>query len=260
VSQIDQILINLVTNARDAMPDGGRLGITTKSFVMDRPYIEMHGHGSPGEYAVMTISDTGSGMSAETRSHIFEPFFSTKESGRGTGLGLAVVHGIVKQHNGYINVYSEEGNGTIFRIYLPLTGHETEKKEGISGEAIMGGTETILIAEDDDALRKLSHTVLSHYGYHVIEAVDGEDAVRKFADHLKDIKLVILDGIMPKKNGREAYDEIRRLCPDMKAIFVSGYAEDIFARSGFPGGNAVFIQKPVTPTDLLRKVRAVLDE
>lgn len=259
VSQIDQILINLVTNARDAMPGGGRLAIATEAFVMDTEYIKMHGYGSPGEYAVLTASDTGCGMDADTRTHIFEPFFTTKESGKGTGLGLAVVHGTVKQHNGYINVYSEEGKGTNFKIYLPLTKHaieETEKKTAVS---VKGGTETILIAEDDASLRKLSQTLLSNYGYKVLEAADGEDAVRKFAEYKDDIKLVILDGIMPNKNGREAFDEIRKVCPDMRAIFMSGYSEDIFTHDGIPDRAAVFIQKPVRPINLLRKVRETLD-
>ena len=225
---------------------------------MDSDYIEMHGYGSPGEYAVLTISDTGCGMDAKTRSHIFEPFFTTKESGKGTGLGLAVVHGIVKQHNGYINVYSELEKGTSFKIYLPLTDHAVEEVDSRPGD-LLGGTETILIAEDDNSLRALSKAVLSNYGYRVIEAADGEDAVRKFEVYQDDIKLVILDGIMPNKNGKEAYDDIRKLCPDMKAIFMSGYAEDIFTHKGITDKAAVFIQKPATPSNLLRKVRETLD-
>ncbi len=259
-SQINQILINLVTNARDAMPQGGRLRIATKPFVMSRDYIQMHGYGSPGEYALLTVSDTGSGVNAETRAKIFEPFFTTKETGKGTGLGLAVVHGIVKQHGGFIDVYSEVGKGTSFTIYLPLTEHVAERAESKPAVEIKGGTETILIAEDDATLRKLSATILSHYGYKVIEAVDGEDAIRKFVENCEIFKLVILDGIMPKKNGREAFEEIRRTCPDMKAIFLSGYAEDIFTHEGIPDGIAVFIQKPIKPDALLRKVRDVLDK
>ncbi|MFI5294985.1 MAG: ATP-binding protein [Thermodesulfovibrionales bacterium] len=261
INQISQILINLVANARDAMPSGGRLSIAMEAFVMDREYIEMHGYGSPGEYAVLTISDTGCGMDAKTRSHIFEPFFTTKESGKGTGLGLAVVHGIVKQHNGYINVYSEVGKGTSFKIYLPLTEQAEEEAESKPDDLLIrGGTETILIAEDDDSLRALLKAVLSHHGYKVIEAADGEDAVRKFEVYKDDIKLVILDGIMPNKNGKEAYDDILKFCPDMKAIFMSGYAEDIFPSGGLTEKNTVFIQKPLTPSDLIRKVRAALDQ
>ncbi|MBI5075837.1 MAG: PAS domain S-box protein [Nitrospirae bacterium] len=258
-SQIDQVMINLATNARDAMPDGGKLSIATEPFEMDREYSEMHGYGSPGKYALLTISDSGCGMDPETKSRIFEPFFTTKEVGKGTGLGLAVVHGIVKQHNGYINIYSEVRNGTIFKIYLPLTEYAAKETKEETEDQIRGGTETILIAEDDASLRTLSRTVLSHYGYKVLDAVDGDDAVIKFSRDKESIKLVILDGIMPNKNGREAFDEILKLCPDMKAIFMSGYAEDIFTHDGIPDTTAVFIQKPVTPDKLLRTVRAVLD-
>lgn len=258
-SQIDQVLINLATNARDAMPEGGKLSIATEPFVMDRDYVEMCGYGSPGEYALITISDTGCGMDPDTKSRIFEPFFTTKEVGRGTGLGLAVVHGIVKQHNGYIDIYSEVGKGTIFKIYLPLTEHASYETHEKHDNQIRGGTETVLIAEDDAALRALSRSVLSHYGYNVIDAVDGEDAVLKFDRNKDSIELVILDGIMPNMNGREAFDEIRKLCPDMKAIFMSGYAKDIFTYDGIPDRAAVFIQKPVTPNSLLRKVREALD-
>lgn len=258
-SQIDQVLINLVTNARDAMLEGGRLGISTEPFVMNKIFIETHGYGSLGEYALLSVSDTGQGMDAETSLRIFEPFFTTKEAGKGTGLGLAVVHGIVKQHNGYIDAYSSVGKGTVFKIYLPLVEHPAEETEEVAEEQIKGGTETILIAEDDASLRKLFETVLENYGYKVIVAFDGEDAVLKFSGSRDLIDLVILDGIMPKKNGKEAYVEIRRLCPDMKAIFISGYAEDIFSRKGIPDKEAVFIQKPVTPSKLLLKVREVLD-
>jgi PAS domain S-box-containing protein len=258
-SQIDQVLINLATNARDSMSDGGRFGISTEHFVMDSEFIEMQGYGSPGEYALLTVSDTGKGMDEETLKRIFEPFYTTKEVGKGTGLGLAVVHGIVKQHNGYIKVYSEVGKGTIFKIYLPLTGQSAEEMEEKPDDLIKGGTETILIAEDDASLRKLSKTVLSHYGYRVIEAFDGEDAVQKFAENRDSIKLLILDGIMPKKNGKEAFDEIRKLCPGIKTIFLSGYANDIFPLNGLSDKEAVFIQKPVTPRNLLRKVRETLD-
>ncbi|MGC2061806.1 MAG: PAS domain S-box protein [Thermodesulfovibrionales bacterium] len=258
-SQIDQVLINLVINARDAMPGGGRLNIATEAFIMDSQYIGMHGYGSPGEYAVMTISDTGCGMDAGTRSHIFEPFFTTKESGKGTGLGLAVVHGIAKQHNGHITVYSEMGKGTTFKLYLPLTEHGIEETERKTVVQVKGGTETILIAEDDASLRKLSRALLSHYGYKVIEASDGDDAVRKFAGNRDVIQLAILDAIMPKKNGKEAYDEMRKLCPDMKTIIMSGYSEDIFNHTDISDKGIVFIQKPVTPINLLRKVRETLD-
>ncbi|MBF0501247.1 MAG: PAS domain S-box protein [Candidatus Riflebacteria bacterium] len=257
--QIDQILINLVTNARDAMPRGGRLRIATDSFIMDDVFIDLHEHNSPGEYAIIMISDTGCGMDTDTRLHIFEPFFTTKEAGKGTGLGLSVVHGIVKQHNGYIYVYSEIGKGTTFKIYLPLSKGAAAMADGKPENLLKGGTETVLVAEDDAAIRGLSKTVLNQYGYNVIEAADGEDAIQQFIMHKDDIKLVILDGIMPNKSGKEVYDEILRLCPNMKAIFMSGYSEDIFPVDVVTGKTAVFIQKPVTIRNLLRQVRATLD-
>jgi two-component system cell cycle sensor histidine kinase/response regulator CckA len=259
-SQMDQILINLAANARDAMPKGGRLSIATEPFVMSRDFIQKHGYGSPGEYALLTVSDTGSGMDAETRTKIFEPFFTTKEIGKGTGLGLAVVHGIVKQHGGFIDLYSELENGTSIKIYLPLTVYDAERTEIKHAVEVQGGTETILMAEDDPTLRQLSATVLSHYGYTVIEAVDGEDAIQKFIENREKINCVILDGIMPKKNGKEVLDEIRRICPEMKFIFVSGYAEDIFTHDGIPDDAAVFLHKPVTTGELIHTLRAVLDK
>lgn len=259
-SQIDQVLINLAANASDAMPTVGRMDISTEFFRMDHAYCGMHSYGAPGEYALLTASDTGCGMDTETRAHIFEPFFTTKEVGKGTGLGLAVVHGIIKQHGGYIDVYSEIGKGTVFKIYLPLTGHTAESSEETAAENIRGGTETILIAEDDASLRKLSNTLLSNFGYTVIEAVDGEDAVRKYIDNCKTVKLAILDGIMPKKSGKEALEEIRRVCPDIKAIFMSGYAEDIFTSAGISDNSEAFIRKPVKPDELAIKVREMLDQ
>ncbi len=259
-SQIGQVLINLVTNARDAMPQGGRLSIATGHFFMSSDYVRMNGYGAQGEYALLTVSDSGTGMDPETKAKIFEPFFTTKELGKGTGLGLAVVHGIVKQHGGFIDVYSEEGKGTRFKILLPLTEHIAEQTEIKPTVEIKGGTETILIAEDDATLRKLSTTILSHYGYQVIEAIDGDDAIGKFVENCAIIRLAILDGIMPHKNGREAFEEIRRLCPNTKAIFLSGYAEDIFAHDGILDNTAVFIQKPVKPEDLLSTVRNMLDK
>jgi len=257
--QIDQALINLTTNASDAMPAGGKIGISTARFVMDEDFIQMHGYGSPGKYALITFSDTGSGMDAETRRQIFDPFFTTKERGKGTGLGLAVVHGILKQHGGHISVYSEPGIGTTFNIYLPLSGFMEDESTSGNYVELKGGSETILIAEDEAALRQLIRTVLAHFGYKVIEAVDGEDAIQKFAQNRDVVRLVILDGIMPGKNGMEAFEAIRKLRPEIKAIFVSGYAEGIFDPDYLSGKGADFLQKPVKPDDLLRAVRETLD-
>ncbi len=258
--QIEQILMNLVTNARDAMPRGGRIMIRTERASLDQRSIAAQGYGEEGEYALLSVSDTGQGMDAKTKEKVFEPFFTTKEQGKGTGLGLSMVYGIVKQHSGHIVVYSEPGQGTAFRIYLPLVkGTEGEELRTSEAVASKGGTETILIAEDDDGLRKLTSTILSHHGYRVIEAVDGQDAVAKFVENRERISLIILDGIMPKKNGREVYEEIRTITPVIKAIFLSGYAEDVISKQGVfdPGIN--FILKPVSPKALLQRVRQVLD-
>ncbi|MBN2653485.1 MAG: PAS domain S-box protein [Nitrospirae bacterium] len=257
--QIGQVLINLATNAVDAMPNGGRLLISTEPFYMDERYVEMHGCEKTGKYALITVSDTGSGINEQIRTKIFDPFFTTKDVGKGTGLGLAVVHGIVKQHNGYVNVYSEEGKGATFRIYLPISEAETEKKLPEPQLKVAGGTETILIAEDDETLRTLTATILCQYGYKVIEAVDGADAVEKFAQKIDDIDLVIFDGIMPKKSGRQAFEEVRKMRSDIKAIFISGYSEDIFANDWIAGDSVLFVSKPVKPDDLLRHVRVILD-
>jgi len=259
--QIEQVIMNLVTNARDAMPAKGRLTIETRLEVLDETFVSAHGYGRPGEYAMISVSDTGIGMDEATQRKIFEPFFTTKEQGKGTGLGLATVYGIVKTHEGFINVYSEPGKGTVFHIYIPLVRSAEEVREPVAQAPVplKGGTETILLAEDDESLRKMTSVVLRHVGYAVIEAENGQDAVRRFIENKDVIRLVILDGIMPVMNGKEAYREISALCPDMRCIFMSGYAEDIFTKDGILQTDVEFISKPVTPSALLHKVREVLD-
>ncbi|MBI5846740.1 MAG: PAS domain S-box protein [Nitrospirae bacterium] len=260
--QIEQVLMNLVANARDAMPDSGKLVITTSLADVDDQFMKLDGHGKPGTYALVTVSDTGIGMDEETQRKIFEPFFTTKAQGKGTGLGLAMVYGIVKQHEGYILVRSRPGSGTTFSIYLPiLRPHDRSGPEETSRGAVSvkGGSETILIAEDDPALRKLEKTVLTQFGYTVIEAVDGEDAVLKFVENRDSIRLLILDVIMPRKNGKEVYDDIGILSPGMKVLFMSGYASDIIGPKGLPVEGLNFINKPISPRDLLEKVRWLLD-
>ncbi len=258
--QLEQVLMNLATNARDAMPKGGMFTVTTEQIELNEDFTAAHGYGKPGPYAMITVSDTGKGMDEETRKRIFEPFFTTKEVGKGTGLGLAVVYGIIKQHDGFINVYSEPGKGTAFRIYLPIIAAVAmEETTAQKKEAPARGTETVLLAEDDEALRKLSRTVLTQYGYTVIEAVDGEDAVRKFRENKDRIQLLLFDLIMPKMNGKEACDEIRKIRPDMKVLFVSGYAPDIVRQKAALEKGAHLVFKPISPMALLRKVRSVLD-
>lgn len=258
---MEQVLMNLVTNATDAMPKGGRISIKTERVSLDPDFVSAHGYGSPGEYALITVEDTGAGMDQKTMQRIFEPFFTTKEQGKGTGLGLAMVYGIVKQHDGYINVYSELGVGTVYKIFLPIAREERMEEGPGKTEVtpIKGGTETVLLAEDDDSVRNLTKTTLTHYGYTVIEASDGEDALMKYIENKETISLAILDAIMPRRSGKDVYDEMKKVRPDMKVIFVSGYTADIFSNKGVPDQGIIFISKPVSPSDLLRKVRDILD-
>jgi PAS domain S-box-containing protein len=258
-SQLEQVLMNLAVNARDAMPDGGSLTIETETVLLDNEFISAHGFGNVGYYALITVEDSGHGMDEKTQSRIFEPFFTTKEIGKGTGLGLSMVYGIIKQHDGYINVYSETGKGSIFRIYLPLVESETEE---IESEAVYtppeGGTETILVAEDNLEVRRFIRHILERSGYTVIEAVDGEDALEKFLRKGDSIQLLVLDVIMPQKSGKEVYEEIIKIRPDIKVIFTSGYTAEIIHRKGILEKGLNFISKPVSPDKLLRKVRETL--
>jgi signal transduction histidine kinase/DNA-binding response OmpR family regulator len=257
-TQIDQILFNLATNARDAMPKGGILTVETKRVELDREIEDVHGYGEPGTYALISISDNGIGMDSATREHVFDPFFTTKEVGKGTGLGLSTVYGIVRQHKGYIHVQSEPNMGTTIRIYLPAITVTMEKEEPVASPIIKGGGETVLIAEDNEGVRTLLRTILTKYGYTVIEALDGEDAIDKFNRHKK-IDLLIIDTVMPKKNGRDVYDEIKKTYPQVKALFTSGYTKDVILDKGIKEEEFHFLQKPLAPDELLRKVRDVLD-
>ncbi|MCX5898230.1 MAG: PAS domain S-box protein [Proteobacteria bacterium] len=261
--QIEQILTNLATNARDAMPAGGALTIEAGVTEMDEQFIKAYGYGTQGIYVLLTVSDSGSGMDEKTRSQIFEPFFTTKEVGKGTGLGLSTVYGIVKQHNGFINCYSEPGAGTTFKIYLPLvkTADPAVQPSAIATPPVLkGGSETILLAEDDDDLRKLIKQVLEDFGYTVLAAADGDEAVGLFREHHDAINLLLLDVIMPKKNGREAYAAMQKIEPAVKALFTSGYTADIIHKQELLDKGFEFILKPVSPTELLKKVREVLDK
>ena len=259
-TQMEQVFMNLATNARDAMPSGGRLILQTEQAVLNEQFVRTHGFGAPGDYALLTVSDTGSGIDEQTRKKIFEPFFTTKEVGKGTGLGLSTVYGIVKQNNGYITVYSEIGKGTSFKIYLPLV-HPVACNIDVSeaGGLVRGGAETILIAEDNEAVRTLTHSMLSDNGYTVIDAADGEEAVNKFIENTDTIRLLICDVVMPRKNGKEVYDAVKLKKPDIKVIFTSGYPTDLVKKEGILETGLDFISKPSSPTDLLRKVREVLD-
>jgi len=258
--QIGQVLMNLAANARDAMPGGGRLRIETSAAVIDDAYIKAHNYGKPGKFVLTVLSDNGVGMSKEVSERIFEPFFTTKEVGKGTGLGLSIVYGIIKQHNGYVDVESEAGTGTTFRIYLPFSGEENEAEEAVPApKELRGGNETILLCEDDAGVRAFAKELLEQYGYRIIEATDGEDAVRQFTDNRDRIDLAIIDVIMPKKNGRVVYDEVKSIKPDAKAIFMSGYSADIIHKKGIFEKDIHFITKPIIADKFLEKVRQVLD-
>ncbi len=259
--QIEQALLNLATNARDAMPEGGTFIIDTASGSMDEQYIATHGFGTVGRYAIITVTDSGHGMDAETIQKVFDPFFTTKEVGKGTGLGLSMVMGIIKQHGGFIDLHSQPGTGSVFQLYLPLVDEvEIAVPTKIDVQMEMGSG-TILVAEDDSDTRVLLEELLVRAGYTVVTAIDGQDAVEKFARHKAKIALVISDVVMPRKSGKAACDEIRGMSADMKFIFVSGHAEKIIENEGFLGSDtehAEVIMKPILPFDLLRKIRDML--
>jgi CheY-like chemotaxis protein len=257
--QMEQVLMNLATNARDAMQKGGQLTIETDLMEMTDAFISAHGFGTPGTYAVISVTDTGIGMDEKMKQKIFEPFFTTKEVGRGTGLGMAIVYGIVKQHKGYINLFSQVGKGTTFKIYLPVhSGRVEEREKSIAAPPGMIGTETILLAEDDATLRAFFRDILTQYGYTVVIAEDGEEAIRKFIERKDEIQVCVIDMIMPKKSGKDVYDEIQRIKSGTKVIFSSGYTADKVQQEGLPAGSQ-FIAKPAPPQEFLNKIREVLN-
>jgi len=259
-SQIEQVLINLATNARDAMPTGGNLTLETSLQEVTDSFQHAHGYAKLGQYACISVTDTGCGMNEEVRTKIFEPFFTTKEVGKGTGLGMAIVYGIIQQHNGFITVYSETGTGTTYRIYLPIIhSQQSGHLEGNMQAEPEGGTETILLVEDDISVLELMVTILSDFGYDVIQAKDGLDAIGKFKAHQDNIRLVIMDMIMPKMNGRESYDEISKIRSGVKILFSSGYTADFIQNRGVSEEGIELIMKPIQPLDLLRKIREILD-
>jgi PAS domain S-box-containing protein len=256
--QIEQVLMNLCTNARDAMTDGGTLTISTLRQELDRERAQTLGIEEPGSYVVLTISDTGIGMNDKTRGKIFDPFFTTKEVGKGTGLGLSIVYGIIKQHHGNISVDSTQGNGTTFTIYFPEIESSISKQQVPQVAALSRGSETILLAEDSREVRELARDALAAAGYTVIEAVDGEDALEKYRANRAAIGMLILDVIMPKKNGKTVHGEIKQMAPDIKALFISGYTADYLGRKGVLDSSTTLLSKPFLPEDLIRKVDEVL--
>jgi PAS domain S-box-containing protein len=258
-TQMEQILINLVTNARDSMPDGGVVTLRLTLLEMDEGFVGNRGFGNPGRYAVLTVGDTGFGMDEETRERIFEPFYTTKAMGKGTGLGLAIVYGIAQQHNGFVEVLSAPGEGSTFHVYLPLAEAACSAIEIVAEAETLQGTETILLAEDEEAVRELVRSVLEDSGYRVLAAHNGMEAVEKFSEHGGRIDLLVFDVIMPKMNGKDAYDQIRKEAPGVRALFMSGYTGDILNNKGIIDEGLSFIAKPVAPGQLLRKIRTILD-
>ncbi len=257
VTQMEQVLINLATNARDAMPHGGALTVAVEKAEINNAFIKRHGYGEIGHYARISVSDTGVGMDEKTKKKIFDPFFTTKEVGKGTGLGLSIVYGIIKQHNGYINVASEPGKGTAFHIYFPIVNAKVKKPKQ-PFLFTQGGNETLLLAEDNAEVRTLIKNVLEQVGYTVVEAKDGEEAVTRFNEHKDAVSLLIADVVMPKRNGKDVYTKLRKMKP-IKVIFISGYTADVVLDKGVYGKTLNYITKPVSPNELLKKVREVLD-
>jgi len=258
--QLEQVLVNLVVNARDAMPRGGTVTIETANMTLDGAYASAHVGVTPGEYVMLAISDTGTGMDQDTRLRVFEPFFTTKEKGKGTGLGLSTVYGIIKQSGGNVWVYSELGKGTTFKVYLPQVEDEIAARADLKEEvARHRGTETVLLVEDEDMVRKLTSELLKESGYIVLEANGGEQALNIFNEHKEIIDLLITDVVMPKISGKEVAEQLKKIHPETKVLFMSGYTDEAIVHHGIVDSHIAFIQKPFSENALTRKVRDVLD-
>jgi CheY-like chemotaxis protein len=256
--QVEQIILNLVVNARDAMPGGGRLTVETNNTFLDGTFSSKHPHAVAGPHVLLAVSDIGVGMSEETQSHLFEPFFTTKERGKGTGLGLSTVYGIVKQSQGYVYVYSELGKGTTVKVYLPRVEGEDETVSPVSAPA-PHGTETVLVVEDDTPVRDFVTRVLSAKGYRVLSACEGVEALRLCGDCADPVDLLVTDVVMPGMGGRELASRVEAAKPGVRVLFVSGYTENAISHHGILEAGLEFLQKPFTTDALLRKVREVLD-
>ncbi len=259
--QIEQVILNLAVNARDAMPQGGKLNIETRNVELDADYAKSHPEFKPGRYVMVAVSDSGCGMSQETKARIFEPFFTTKGLGKGTGLGLATVYGIVKQSGGHVAVYSELGQGTTFKIYLPTVEAIVSSGKSLHGQKVAPhGNETILLVEDEDAVRAIIKLALQNLGYTLLESRNGEEAVRICERHTEPIHLLITDVVMPEMGGRQVAERLAACKEGIKVLFLSGYTDDAVVRHGVLQAEVAFLQKPFTPMALANKVRTVLDQ
>ncbi len=258
--QVEQVMINMAMNARDAMPRGGKLTLETANVTLDEEKAGLYPDLKPGDYVMLAISDTGTGIAAGVKEHVFEPFFSTKEVGQGTGLGLATCYGIVKQSGGHISLYSEKDRGTTFKIYLPQVSQDgSPRNPARVSEALPRGTETLLLVEDDPALRRMAATLLGRLGYTVLPAADGAEALALFDRHGGAVDLLFTDVIMPHLGGKDLADRVSEKRPEMKVLFTSAYTENAIIHQGVLNPGVALLQKPFAPSALARKVREILD-